>query len=73
VEAFGMLVALMFLQHYVASYGSQAFTNTLITCFCDNLGIITIISKMMKLSIIQPNNTTNNDKDVYLVINDVIK
>jgi len=72
-EAFGMLAALTFLQHYVASYGPPALANTLIKCFCDNLGIITMINKMMHLSIIQPNGTRNNDRDVYLMLTNVIK
>jgi len=45
-EAFGLLAALLFLQHYVASYGPPLFVDTSIPCFCNNLGIISTINDM---------------------------
>jgi len=42
--------------------GPYEFSNTTINCFCDNLWIITTITNMrMTASIVQPNETTNDD------------
>jgi len=37
-------------------------------CFCDNLGVITTLTNMQENSIVQPNDTTANDRDIYLEI-----
>jgi len=73
VEAFRLLAALIFLQYYIQSYSPTQFSDSSINCFCENLGIITIINDMMTPTIIQLSDTTNDDRDVYLAINDVIK
>jgi len=71
-KAFGMLAALMFLQHYIISYDNAAFAAALISCYCDNNSVITTISEMRTSQITQPNEMTNDDHDVYLAINNVI-
>jgi len=67
-EAFGLLAALTFLQHYVTSYGPTQFRDSIINCYCDNLGIITMLTEMTTTTITCPNETTNNDHNVYLEI-----
>jgi len=46
-EAFGLLAGLMFIQHYIESYEPPQFSNSQLTCFCDNAGVITNISELM--------------------------
>jgi len=41
-EAFGLIMGLTFLQHYVKSYGPTNFHNTPLCCYCNNLGVITM-------------------------------
>jgi len=67
-EAFGMQVALIFLQHYIMSYRPNLFPNASIQSFCDNQGIITTLSMMQTTTIVHPNNTMNDDRDVYMEI-----
>jgi len=71
-EAFGMLEALTFLQHYILSYYPATFAAASISCYCDNNGIIATISKMTTSQIVCPNETTNDNHDVFLATNDVI-
>jgi len=35
-------------------------------CFCDNLGLITTITDMLKKNMACPNDATNHDHDIYL-------
>jgi len=67
-EAIWLLAALLFLQHYIFSYGPQHFEAASIQCFCDNLGIIMMINEMITTMILRPNDMTNDDCDIYLVI-----
>jgi len=46
-EAFGLLAGFLFLQHYIKSYNPLQFTNSPLTCFCDNAGVITNVTKLM--------------------------
>jgi len=72
-EAFGMLAALTFLHHYIHSYYDPTmFEETSISCYCDNNGVITTISEMQTSTITCPNDTTNDDRDVFLAIHDII-
>jgi len=71
-EAFGMLAALTFLHHYIQSYDLTTFEGTSINCFCENIGVVTTISALQKSTITRPNDTTNNDRDVFLAIHDII-
>jgi len=67
-EAFGMLVATIFLQHYIQSYEPDRFAETLIRCYCDNIGVTTMLTTMQNSMIVRPNETTADDRDVYLAI-----
>jgi len=58
-EAFGMSAVLTFLQYH-------QFNNSPLHCFCDNLGIITTTAKMLTQTITQPNDATNDARDIYL-------
>jgi len=46
-EAFGLLAALLFLQHYITSYGPEQFTDSPLKCFCDNAGVITNVTDLL--------------------------
>jgi len=70
-EAFGLLAALMFLRHYVTCYDPLP-VDTAIKCFCDNLGVITNIISLQNGTIPRPNDTTNDDRDLYLALNSTI-
>jgi len=67
-EAFGVLAALLFLRHYIQSYVSHLFSKSTIQCYCDNQGVVTTASDMRNATLIRPNDTTNDDRDVYLAI-----
>jgi len=67
-EAFGLMASLIFLRHYITSYGHDKFNQSKLDCFCDNLGVITNVTKLLTPSIIRPNDTTNDDRDVYIAI-----
>jgi len=67
-EAFGLLAGLTFLQHYLDSYERTQFRPTLLTCYCDNLGVITNVNELLQTSILRPNDTTNDDCDLYVAI-----
>jgi len=72
-KAFRMLAALIFLSHYIQSYGPANFTATMIKCFCDNNdGVVTTTKEMQGSTTVHPNDATNNDWDVYLAIIKVI-
>jgi len=71
-EAFGILAGLTFLHHYLESYGRAHFQPTPIICYCDNLGVITNVNELlMPPSIPRPNDTTNDDRDLYLAISNM--
>jgi len=47
------------------------FPSTSIKCFCYNLGIITTLTDMQNNTVVHPNDTTNDDCNVYMEILDV--
>jgi len=66
-EAFGILAALIFLQYYLSCY--PVLTQPIqLNCFCDNLGVITNLTEMQQDMPIRPNDTTADDRDIYLAI-----
>jgi len=66
-EAYGILAALLFLRHYIMCYDPLPLDTT-INCFCDNIGVITTIISMQDDSLPRPNDTTNDDRDLYMAI-----
>ncbi len=70
VEAFGIFAALTFLQYYLSCYDTPP-PSTKITCFCNNIGVITMLTNMQSELILWPNDTTNDDRNIYLPIVDV--
>jgi len=71
-EAFGVLAALIFLSHYIQSYSPHLFSESIIQCYCDNNGVITTVTELRNATHNRPNDTMNNDQDVYLAINATI-
>ncbi len=67
-EAFGLLAGLTFLHHYINSYEPKNFQTAPLNCYCDNAGVITNVKAQMTPSTIRPNDTTGNDRDLYLAI-----
>jgi len=67
VEAYGLLVAITFLSYYVTCYDEQ-LPPTTINCFCDNAGIITNLCDQQSGQKSQPNDTTNDNSDIYMEI-----
>jgi len=66
LEAFGVLTALLFLQHYLQHYPqSHAKHKVQLMVYCANGGTITQAQKYSGLSKIYPNQTIANDYDVY--------
>jgi len=57
-EAFGLLAALSILQYYLSCYPPIPHKLT-IPCYCDNLGIIMMLTTLMQDTIPCPNDTTN--------------
>jgi len=66
-EAFGVLAAILFLQYYISCFPPDIHPLT-IRCFCDNMGVITNLREMQQETIIRPNDTTADDRDIYLAI-----
>jgi len=66
-EAFGLLAALLFLRHYITCYDPLP-ADTTINCFCNNIGVIMTIILMQDDNIPCPNDTTNDDCNLYMVI-----
>jgi len=67
-EAFGLIAGLTFLNYYILCYGNHTFHKNALQCFCDNIGITTNVMALLTPSPIRPNDTTNDDQDVYLEI-----
>jgi len=67
-EAFGLLAALLFLAHYIKSYGRANFKNALFNCFCDNIGVITQITENINAPWTYPNSAIADDNDIYMVL-----
>jgi len=71
-KAFGLLAGLIFLNHYMESYDHGHFCETLLHCFCNNMGVLTHVTDLLKPSTLHPNKTTNDDQDVYLAISTLV-
>jgi len=71
-EAFGVLAAILFLSHYIQSFGHNLFPAATINGYCDNNGVVTTITDILNSTITRPNDTTNDDRDVYLAIHQAI-
>jgi len=69
-EAFGILAAVTFIHYYLSCYDPVPAT-TIITCYCDNLGVITNINSYRNDAITHPNDTTNDDRDLILAISEI--
>jgi len=67
-EAFGLLAATIFIRQYL-SYYPILDINTTVKCFCDNSGVITNVTNLQQTTTLHPNDTTDNDMDLYLEIN----
>ncbi len=71
-EAFGILAALIFIQYYLSCYCPLPEATTM-KCFCDNMGVITNITTLQASEINCPNNATNDNHDLIMAINDVVR
>jgi len=67
-EAFGLIAGLTFLKYYLECYGHALFSESPLHCFCNNLGVITNVSKLLMPHILCPNDTTTDDWDIYMVL-----
>jgi len=65
-EAMGLLAALIFLSYYISCYTPP--NPSMVQCYCDNAGVITNINTTQEQSILRPNDTTANDRDLYVAI-----
>jgi len=66
-EAFGLLAATIFIRHYL-SYHPALANDTTVKCFCDNSGVITNVTNLQQATPVRPNDTTNNNMDLYMEI-----
>jgi len=66
-EAYGLLAALTFVQYYLSCY-AMTIPPTIFTCFCDNLGVINTPTAMKMDTIAWPNDTMNDDHNLYLAM-----
>jgi len=71
-EPFRLHARLLFLQHYITSYDPSQFTDSPLTCFCDNTRVITNVNDLLSSMILWPNDSMTNDRDVYLAIYNAI-
>ncbi len=71
-EAYGLLAAVTFLQYYLNTFDTT-IPRTSIRCFCDNAGVLTNLLDIRKQPTPRPNDTTNDDRDLYLAILDAAK
>jgi len=72
-EAFGLLTALQFLQHYTNHFPSPQPTNRYqATIYCDSESVINRINRHARESPPFPNTTIEDDYDVYQEINQLI-
>jgi len=72
MEAYGILAAITFFQYYLTIL-DMAIPLTTIRCFCNNMGILTNLKELQSQNITCPNDTTNDDHDIYLVITAMAK
>jgi len=66
-EVYGLLAAITFVTYYVLCYNNP-IPLTHLTCYCDNIGVINTLVAMKSSGPIRPNDTTNDDHDIYLEI-----
>jgi len=71
-EAFGVLAVVSFLQFYILCF-QPMIPQTKVDCYCNNLGVIQILRSLNSASIMRPNDTTNDDYDIYLAIHAAAK
>jgi len=72
-EAFGVLTALQFLQHYLRHYPqTRTMHKVPLTVYCDNSGTITQAKKYTSMSETFPNQTITDDYDIYKEIAEVV-
>jgi len=71
-EAFGLLTSLIFLRHYLASYGQEQFTTSKLDCFCNNIDVITNVDILLAPAKPKPNDTTSDDRDIYIAISTLV-
>jgi len=69
-EAYGLLAATLFLSYYVTCY-DEPFPPATIKCFCDNSGVITNLCDLQSGQLTRPNDTTNDDRDIYMEIHTI--
>jgi len=65
----GLLAALIFLSYYISCYEPLQD----VTCYCDNAGVITNINSTQDEQTPRPNDTTANDRDLYVALADTIR
>jgi len=68
-EAFGLLAATLYLKYYLSCYTHEVPATTIPT-YCDNLGVINMLTDMQNDTIQRPNDTMADDRDLYLTIAD---
>jgi len=66
----GLLAALIFLSYYISCY--KPLQPTDVTCYCNNAGVITNINSTQDKQKPRPNDTTTNDRDLYVALADTI-
>jgi len=66
-KAYRLLVAITFLSFYMKCYDTMAPMQN-ISCYCDNIGAIMNLTSMQNGEMMQPNDTTANDYDLYTMI-----
>jgi len=69
-EAYGLLAALTFCTFYFGCYDAPPHPTT-IPCYCDNAGVITNLMSLKQNLRTRPNDTTNDDCDLYLAITEM--
>jgi len=67
VEAYSILAATQFLAYYISCY-DVPLPGTTIKCHCNNSGDITTLCNMQMERNPRPNDTTNNDQDIFMEI-----
>jgi len=59
-EAFSLLAAITFLTNYLSQF-DPPIPPTTVDCFCNNLGVITTLTTMQKMTLSCLNDTTADD------------
>jgi len=66
-EAFRLLAAIIFLTSYISTFATP-IPPTNVDCFCDNLGIITMLTNLQETKTAHPNDMITDDHDIFLEI-----